>query len=176
MVFLYFDYLRRVGIKKISPVIKMKNSEDKEEEEEEEMQEDIPEQEAPDEVTEAAAVQEEEEEEKKQAEEKAEEKKKIPKKYEKTTCPKCNKTMSLNTFRYKHQCPEAVLPKAKAKAKAVLPKAVPKKQAPPKAPRPAARMPIVEEASPRTRLRDLYREVRIQQLEKKRSRWAGIFD
>ena len=156
----------------------MENSEDKEEEEE--MQEDIPEQEAPDEVTEAAAVQEEEEE-KKQAEEKAEEKKKIPKKYEKTTCPKCNKTMSLNTFRYKHQCPEAVLPKAKAKAAVlqkapVLPKAVPKRQAPPKAPRPAARMPIVEEASPRTRLRDLYREVRIQQLEKKRSRWAGIFD
>ena len=157
----------------------MENSEDKEEEEEE-MQEDIPEQEAPDEVTEAAAVQEEEEE-KKQAEEKAEEKKKIPKKYEKTTCPKCNKTMSLNTFRYKHQCPEAVLPKAKAKAAVlqkapVLPKATPKKQAPPKAPRPAARMPVVEEASPRTRLRDLYREVRIQQLEKKRSRWAGIFD
>ena len=101
-------------------------------------------------------------------------KKKIPKKYEKASCGDCGKTMSLNNLRYKHVCPAKKPPPppkatpkmpAKAAAKAVA-KAVAKK--PP--------LPKKEPVSPKTQLRDLYRQVRIEQLEAKRNRWVGLFD
>ena len=98
-------------------------------------------------------------------------KKKVPKKYEKADCKKCGKTMSLNTLRYKHKCgeveeepPPPPAPKAKAKAK-------PKKTV------------VVEEEeeeseppTPRSNLRNMYQQVRLQQLDAKRNRYRGFFD
>ena len=106
--------------------------------------------------------------------------KKVPKKYEQTTCPKCGKSMSINTLRYKHKCCEAVPdieeapepPAPKAQPKAKVSKAQPKKRV------------VIEEAeeeeseppTPRSNLRNMYREVKLQQLEAKRNRYRGFFD
>ena len=96
-------------------------------------------------------------------------KKKVPKKYEKADCKKCGKTMSLNTLRYKHKCGEVEEeppppPARKAKAK-------PKKTV------------VVEEEeeeseppTPRSNLRNMYQQVRLQQLDAKRNRYRGFFD
>ena len=95
-------------------------------------------------------------------------KKKVPKKYEKAACQKCDKVMSVNTLRYKHVCEEVpkAPPQVKAKAK---PRALPP-------PEPKPRRQAVEPDSPRTHLRNLYTEVRVQQLEAKRDRYRGFFD
>ena len=100
--------------------------------------------------------------------------KKIPKKYEKASCGDCGKTMSLNNLRYKHVCP-AKKPPPPPKATPKMPaKAVAKAAAKAVAKKPP--LPKKEPVSPKTQLRDLYRQVRIEQLEAKRNRWVGLFD
>ena len=96
-------------------------------------------------------------------------KKKVPKKYEKAACQKCDKVMSVNTLRYKHKCGDEEVPKAPP------PKPKARSRAPP--PEPKLERQVTEEPeSPKTHLRNLYAEVRMQQLEAKRNRFRGFFD
>ena len=105
--------------------------------------------------------------------------KKKPKKYEKADCQKCGKTMSLNTLRYKHKCsveeePPPPPPKKAASKRREDPppkaKPVPKKR--------AQVREVVEEdpETPRTQLRNLYAQVRLQQMEERRNRFRGFLD
>ena len=103
--------------------------------------------------------------------------KKKPKKYEKADCQKCGKTMSLNTLRYKHKCSVEEEPPPPPK------KAAPKRREdpPPKAkpvPKKRAQVREVEEdpETPRTHLRNLYAQVRLQQMEERRNRFRGFLD
>ena len=117
-----------------------------------------------------------------------EQRKKVPKKYEKATCDGCDKTMSVNTLRYKHKCkqedpppPPKPAPRVPKAAPKTAPKAAPKARAPrqPRLPDGMAqtrREDATPPDSPTTRLRDLYTQVRLEQLEKKRNRFAGFFD
>ena len=93
--------------------------------------------------------------------------------------------MSVNTLRYKHKCkedpppppkPPPRIPKAAPKtAPKAAPKAAPKEPRAPRQPRLPAQDATPPD-SPTTRLRDLYTQVRLEQLEKKRNRFAGFFD